>query len=47
VEWQSSVLADLKKRQSEKNMFAIRNFVDEIMGASGLHVITEELWRLN
>jgi arsenite-transporting ATPase len=47
VEWQSSVLADLKKRQSEKNIFAIRNFVDEIMGASGLRAITEELWRLN
>ena len=47
AEWQSSVLADLKTRNSAKEMFAIRNFIDEIAGASGLRAITDELWRLN
>lgn len=45
--WQSSVLANLKSRHSAKEMFAIRNFTNEIAGASGLRVITDELWRLN
>ena len=47
AEWQSSVLADLKTRHSAKEMFAIRNFIDEIAGATGLRAITDELWRLN
>ena len=45
--WQSSVLANLKSRHSAKDMFAIRNFINEIAGASGLRAITDELWRLN
>ena len=47
LRWQSSVMADLKTRKSAKEMFAIRNFVDEIAGAEGLRAITDELWRLN
>ena len=47
AEWQSSVLANLKTRNSAKEMFAIRNFIDEIAGANGLRAITDELWRLN
>jgi arsenite/tail-anchored protein-transporting ATPase len=47
AEWQSSVLANLKKRHSAKEVFAIRNFADEIAGANGLRAITDELWRLN
>jgi arsenite-transporting ATPase len=46
AEWQSSVLANLKKRRPAKHIFGIRNFVDEISGASGLRAITDELWRL-
>jgi arsenite-transporting ATPase len=46
AEWQSSVLANLKKRRPAKDIFGIRNFVDEIAGASGLRAITDELWRL-
>lgn len=45
--WQSSVLANLKTQNSIDKMFAIRNFIDEIAGASGLRAITDELWRLN
>jgi anion-transporting ArsA/GET3 family ATPase len=44
--WQSSVLANLKKRRPAKDIFGIRNFVDEIAGASGLRAITDQLWRL-
>jgi arsenite/tail-anchored protein-transporting ATPase len=47
AEWQSSVLADPKTQNSTKKMFAIRNFIDEIVGANGLCAITNELWRLN
>ena len=45
--WQSSVLANLKKRHSAKEVFAIRNFAQEIAGANRLRAFTEELWRLN
>ncbi|HEY4661227.1 MAG TPA: ArsA-related P-loop ATPase, partial [Terriglobales bacterium] len=45
--WQSSVLANLKKRHSAKEVFAIRNFAQEIAGANRLRAITDELWRLN
>jgi arsenite-transporting ATPase len=44
--WQSSVLANLKTGNSAKEMFAIRNFTEEIAGANGLRAITDELWRL-
>ena len=47
AEWQSSVLANLKKRRSAKEVFTMRNFIDEIVGAHGLRAITDELWRLN
>ncbi|MCU1272520.1 MAG: arsenite efflux ATP-binding protein ArsA [Acidobacteriaceae bacterium] len=47
AEWQASVLEKLRKRHSAKEVFAIRNFPDEIAGASGLRTITHELWRLN
>jgi arsenite/tail-anchored protein-transporting ATPase len=47
AEWQSSVLTNLKTRQSAKKIFAIRNFMTEIVGATGLRAITDELWRLN
>jgi len=47
AEWQSSVLANLKTQNSAEQMFAIRNFIDEIAGANGLRAITDELWRLN
>ena len=47
LQWQSSVMADLKTCESSKQMFVIRNFVDEIAGAKGLRAITEEIWRLN
>jgi len=47
AEWQSSVLLQLKERPAAKAMFAIRNFTEEIAGASGLRAITDELWRLN
>jgi arsenite-transporting ATPase len=47
AEWQSSVLANLKTQSSAEQMFAIRNFIDEIAGANGLRAITDELWRLN
>ena len=47
AEWQSSVFANLKTRNLAKQMFVIRNFIDEIAGANGLLAITDELWRLN
>lgn len=47
AEWQLSVLANLKNRHSAKQVFAIRNFAQEIAGANGLRAITDELWRLN
>jgi len=47
AEWQASVLTNLKSRHSTKEIFAIRNFMNEIAGASGLHAITDELWRIN
>ncbi len=47
AEWQSSVLANLRKRHSANEIFAIRNFPDEIVGRNGLRAITNELWRLN
>lgn len=47
AEWQASVLAKLRKRHSANDVFAIRNFSDEIAGVSGLRTITHELWRLN
>ena len=47
AEWQSSVLAKLNSRHGAKEIFAIRNFIDEIAGAKGLRAITDELWRLN
>jgi arsenite-transporting ATPase len=45
--WQSTVLANLKMRNSAKPMFVISNFIDEIAGANGLRAITDGLWRLN
>jgi anion-transporting ArsA/GET3 family ATPase len=45
--WQWSVLNNIKFRHSAKKMFAIRNFMNEIAGASGLRAITDGLWRLN
>jgi arsenite-transporting ATPase len=45
--WQASVLDDLNPRSSTKEISVIRNFNDEIAGASGLRAITNELWRLN
>lgn len=47
MEWQSSVLANLKTEYPAGEIFAIRNFSHEIAGASGLRAITDELWRLN
>jgi arsenite-transporting ATPase len=47
AQWQSSVMTHIKIRKSAKEMFAIRNFVDEIAGADGLRAITDEIWRLN
>lgn len=46
AKWQSWVLSQLEKRQPGKKLFVIRNFVDEIAGASGLRAITDALWRL-
>lgn len=47
AEWQSSVLLQLEARRPAKKLLAIRNFTEEIAGANGLRVITDELWRLN
>lgn len=47
AEWQSLVWARLRNRHSTQNIFAVRNFPDEIAGAKGLRAITNELWRLN
>ena len=47
AKWQSSVLANLKTQNPAETMFAIRNFIHEIVGANGLRAITDELWRLN
>lgn len=47
AEWQAAVLAKLGKSRSGQQIFAIRNFPNEIAGASGLRTITRELWRLN
>jgi arsenite/tail-anchored protein-transporting ATPase len=44
--WQSSVLANLITWNATKEMFAIRNFSEEISGAKGLRAITDKLWRL-
>ncbi len=45
--WQESVLADLQRRYPEKEIFVVRNFVEEIAGRKGLQALTSELWRLN
>ena len=47
AEWQSSVLTGLEAGCSAEQIFAIRNFNDEIAGAKGLLAITDELWQLN
>jgi arsenite-transporting ATPase len=47
IEWQSSVLTNLKTGCPAGEVFAIRNFSHEIAGASGLRAITDELWRVN
>lgn len=44
--WQTSVLQNLKKRVRTKDIFAVRNFPDEIVGAKGLRTITRKLWRV-
>jgi len=46
AKWQTAVLAKLRNGHSAKEIFAIRNFPDEIAGAKGLRAITNELWRL-
>jgi arsenite/tail-anchored protein-transporting ATPase len=47
AKWQAAVLAKLGKRPSAaEEIFAIRNFPNEIAGATGLRTITHELWRL-
>ncbi len=47
AEWQRTVLANLKRRYPEKDIYAIRNFETELAGSKGLRAITSELWRLN
>ncbi len=47
IAWQESVLADLQRRYPEKEIFVVRNFVEEIAGRKGLQALTSELWRLN
>jgi arsenite-transporting ATPase len=47
VEWQGTVLANLKRRYPENDIYAIRNFDTELAGRKGLRAITSELWRLN
>ena len=47
AQWQAAVLAKLEKRYSANEIFAVRNFPNEIAGASGLRAITRKLWRLN
>ena len=39
AEWQSSVLVNLTTRHSTKEIFAIRNFMNEIAGATGLRAM--------
>lgn len=46
-EWQSSLLADLKKRLFTEDVYVVRNFAREIAGNQGLRAITDKLWRLN
>jgi anion-transporting ArsA/GET3 family ATPase len=46
AKWQAAVLAKLEKRHSTEEIFAIRNFPNEIAGETGLRTITHELWRL-
>ncbi len=45
--WQSSVLAGLKRRYPEKEIYAIRDFGREIIGKKGLSAITKQLWLVN
>jgi len=47
AEWQGTILANLKRRYPEKEIYAIRNFETELAGRKGLRAITSELWRLN
>jgi arsenite-transporting ATPase len=47
VEWQESVLTDLKQRYPGKEIFVVRDFPGEIAGRTGLQALTRELWRLN
>lgn len=45
-QWQSTVLQNLKRRGRTKDIFVVRNFADEIVGATGLRTITRKLWRV-
>jgi arsenite-transporting ATPase len=47
AQWQTAILASLKRRFRGKNIYAIRNFDHEIAGKRGLRELTGELWRLN
>ncbi len=47
IGWQSSVLAGLKRRYPEKEIYAIPDFGREIIGKEGLREITKQLWQVN
>ena len=47
AEWQGNILANLKRRYPDKDIYAVRNFETELVGRKGLRAITSKLWRLN
>ncbi|HWG58771.1 MAG TPA: ArsA family ATPase [Candidatus Acidoferrales bacterium] len=44
--WQMETLSRMRKRSPETDLYAIRNFPDEIFGRAALHRFTSELWRV-
>ncbi len=45
-QWQQASLRAIKKRYEDMDLFAIRNFPNEIAGKAALRSFTGELWRL-
>lgn len=47
AQWQTSVLARLSARSRKPEIFAVRDFPNEIAGEKALRAFTRGLWRLN
>lgn len=44
--WQRATLSGLRRKYKKADIYVVRNFPEEIAGASGLRSLTRELWQL-